>query len=168
MAVVSHSATAAVVKYHATLTLSALAPILAVLPFDPWWLLFVPMGLVIGWLARAGRMMNDKKSWRAIGHDLGISIMIGGAHAILAAMIIAVGHLGYLTGLAVSFGCAFSSVASVNTWFAWIQHHYMDDFSGPQRKAQLIAEAAEVLVHDLEQARIAKEAADKLKEDGQP
>ena len=107
------------------------APWLGYLPFDPWWLVFVPLGFLLGVMARAGRLIGEHKSWCDIRRDLGISLLISGANMLLAALIIQRFDLSYLPGLAVSFGCAFSGVGSVieatRLGFMWLFRHFVED-----------------------------------------
>ena len=140
----------AVAKHGATVALP-----LALLPFDPWWLVFVPLGLVLGWMARAGRMVGESRSWRDIGRDLSVSVLIGGANGLLAALVIWKFGLTYLPGLAVAFACAFGGVQSLETAVRWLRRHIVSDAETEGRKrqnAQIMA--AENKVSDL--ARIAQ------------
>ena len=145
------------------------APWLGYLPFDPWWLVFVPLGFLLGVMARAGRLIGEHKSWCDIRRDLGISLLISGANMLLAALIIQQSNLGYLPGLAVSFGCAFSGVGSVieatRLGFMWLFRHFVED-SGKEAEevqrllalASLEAERAEK--HRLTRVELRKERGD--------
>ena len=141
----------AVAKHGATVALP-----LALLPFDPWWLVFVPLGLVLGWMARAGRMVGESRSWRDIGRDLSVSVLIGGANGLLAALAIWKFGLTYLPGLAVAFVCAFGGVQSLDTAVRWGWRHFANDAAAEGRarqKAQVMM--AENKLSDLE--RIARQ-----------
>lgn len=124
-------------KQVPTATAAAMAiPSIATWPFDPWWLLFVPLGLALGWSARAGKMLGEKKSWGEIRHDLWVSLLIGGANALLAAVIIAQFHLQYLPGVAVAFVCAFGGVQTLQSAVEWARNHIINDAAAEGRRRE--------------------------------
>ena len=134
------SATQIAAKYAPALIAAPLAPSLAVLPFHPWWLVFVPLGIVLGWMARAARQVGQQQPLSYIFRDLIISVLVGGGNALLAALIINRLDLSYLAGMAVAFGCAFGGIASVDqiarfqrSW-AWLKRHLVDDIRHDEGK----------------------------------
>lgn len=109
---------------------------MAVLPFDVWWLVFFPLGMLLGWMARAGRMIGEEKSWAAIRRDLLVSLLIGGANGLIAALIIWRFDLEYLPGLAVIFVCVFGGVQTLETAVGWLKRHIMRDAEAEGRARQ--------------------------------
>ena len=118
---------------HTAKTVVAITiPFVTALPFDVWWLIFVPLGLTLGWLARAGRMVGDRRSWADIRRDMLVSFLIGGANGVIAALIIWRFDLTYLPGLAVAFVCAFGGVQSLDTGVLWGKRQ-VDKWTGNDR-----------------------------------
>lgn len=102
-------------------------PFVSDLPFDPWWAMFLPLGLALGWLARAGRMVGEHKPWLDIRRDLIVSLLISGANGLIAAIVIGKLDLPYLAGMGVSFVCAFSGVQSLDTAVSWAKRYVTRD-----------------------------------------
>jgi hypothetical protein len=144
-----------------------IVPLVAGQPFDLWWVLFVPLGLVLGWMARAGRMVNDSYAWPAIKKDLIVSILIGGANAVLAGLLIWWWNLAYLPGTGVAFACSFGGVSSINDAWLWARRHISDDAAGEARQEAQRHEALIALQHKRDLEALA-ERIDRLNEkDGQ-
>lgn len=57
-------------------------------------------GLIFGGMWRAGSLASEGKNWSVIGRDAFISLLIGGANAILTLAVIKVLDLGVLLGMA--------------------------------------------------------------------
>lgn len=102
-------------------------PFVSDLPFDPWWAVFLPLGIALGWLARAGRMVGDQRPWIDIRRDLIVSLLISGANGLIAALIIGRFDLPYLAGMGVSFVCSFSGVQSLDTAVSWAKRYLARD-----------------------------------------
>ena len=82
---------------------------------DPFFLLFVIIGLIIGWLARVGKMIHDQKPAVFIKRDLIVSLLIGAGNGLLALIIISTFGLSYIQGIGVAFLCAFAGVRTFET-----------------------------------------------------
>lgn len=110
---------------------SALGPPLLtpLLPFDPWWIVFVLSGLILGWMARVGRLVNSNSSWLEIRKDILVSLLIGGGNGLLATILIVSFGLNYLQGVGVAFLCAFAGVRSLETAVRWLMNKFIEDYS---------------------------------------
>lgn len=97
------------------------------LPFDILWIPFILFGLVLGWLARIGRMVSQNKSGEDMKRDLLVSVLIGGGNGLLATMIIASLGLTYLQGVCVAFLCAFAGVRTLDTATRWLFRKIKED-----------------------------------------
>lgn len=95
------------------------APILLIGPFDMWWLVFIPLGLLAGWLARAARMVERDETWGAVKRDLLVSMLAGASNGILAAMLIWLGSLNYLQGIGAACVCAFLGTGALERAVQW-------------------------------------------------
>lgn len=95
--------------------------------FDPWWLIVIPLGLVIGTMAQTGRMVRNRRTWDDIKNELIVSALVGGANALLAALVIASAGLNYLQGLVIAALCAFGGVRTIEAAFAWAFRHFTQD-----------------------------------------
>ena len=109
---------------------------IAASPVDWRLLIIIPLGLILGWMARAGRMVGDNKSWPEIRRDLLVSLLIGGANGLLAGLIIWWLKLSYLPGLAVAFMCAFGGVQSLETAFKWAMRQFVSDEADRRNEEQ--------------------------------
>jgi hypothetical protein len=109
---------------------TAAVPLATLMSFDEVWLMIVPLGLVIGWMARASRSVTDRKPWDDIRRDLIASILIGGAHGTMAAFIIWCGDLNYLQGLGVTAVVAFMGIGSLDMMVRWLMRKIIDDQQG--------------------------------------
>ena len=121
---------------------------------------FVPLGFLLGVMARAGRLIGEHKSWCDIRRDLGISLLISGANMLLAALIIQRFDLSYLPGLAVSFGCAFSGVGSVieatRLGFMWLFRHFVEDSGREAEEVQRLLALASLEAERAEKHRLTR------------
>lgn len=124
------------IKTGGAASVAFVMPALAQLPFDAWWLVFLPLGLMLGWSARAGKMLGENKPWTMIRRDLFVSLLIGGANALLAAVVIAQFHLAYLPGVAVAFVCAFGGVQTLQAAVDWGWRQFVNDAAAHGRKRQ--------------------------------
>lgn len=119
---------------NAAKTGSALIPPLAfstlALPFDPLWALFILAGLILGWMARIGRMVSHNNTWKDIRRDLLVSLLIGGGNGLLAIVIISTFTLSYLQGVGIAFICAFAGVRTLETAVKWLFRKFMEDAGG--------------------------------------
>lgn len=108
---------------------SALAvPILyQVLPFDILWIPFILLGLLLGWLARIGRMVGQNRSTEDMKRDMIVSLLIGGGNGLLATLIIASFGLTYLEGVGVAFLCAFAGVRTLENATRWLFKKIKED-----------------------------------------
>ena len=131
-------------RYAPSLVTAPVIPLIAGQPFDLWWAIFVPLGLVLGWMARAGRMVQDRRSWRDIRRDLLVNVLIGGANAVMAGLIIWWLKLPYLPGVGVSFGCAFGGVPTLYTAWSWGWKHFSADAAAGEQRQQAQREASEI------------------------
>lgn len=100
---------------------------IAASPVDWRLLIIIPLGLMLGWMARAGRMVGDNKPWPEIRRDLLVSLLIGGANGLLAGLVIWWLKLSYLPGLAVAFMCAFGGVQSLDQAVKWARRQIIND-----------------------------------------
>lgn len=107
--------------------LTAAVPLVTTMSLDEVWLVIVPLGLLIGWMARASRSVTDHKPWEDIRRDLMASALVGGAHGTMAAFIIWCGDLNYLQGLGVTIIVAFMGISSVDVAIKWILRKFLDD-----------------------------------------
>lgn len=124
------------IKTGGAASVAFVMPTLAQLPFDAWWLVFLPLGLVLGWSARAGKLLGENKPWAAIRRDLLVSVLIGGANALLAAVVIAQFHLAFLPGVAVAFVCAFGGVQTLQSAVDWGWKQFVNDAAAQGRRRQ--------------------------------
>lgn len=147
---VSHQAETA--KYGTGLIISYIAAS----PVDWRLLIIIPLGLMLGWMARAGRMVGDHKPWTEIRRDLLVSLLIGGANGLLAGLVIWWLKLSYLPGLAVAFVCAFGGVQSLDQAAKWARRQIINDEAERRQQAQL-ALSEEHLRNTLELTHLAKE-----------
>ncbi|CDO34034.1 hypothetical protein [Novosphingobium sp. KN65.2] len=102
--------------------------------FDPWWLIIIPLGLVIGTMAQAGRMVRDRRTWEDIKNELLVSLLVGGANALLASVIIFTCNMNYLQGLVVAALCAFGGVNTVDKAVDWAYRHLLNDALARKRE----------------------------------
>lgn len=107
--------------------------ILATMPFDPWWAIFILFGLFLGWMARVGRMVGQHKRWVEIRLDLLVSVLVGGGNGLLATIIIFGFGLNYLQGVGVAFICAFAGVRTLEMAVRWAFRKFMEDASGSSK-----------------------------------
>lgn len=96
-----------------------LVPMLTIVPFDLWWLLFVPLGLMAGWLARAARLVERQRPWGEVRRDLIVSVLAGASNGIVAALLIWLGELNYLQGIGVACVCAFLGTGTLERAARW-------------------------------------------------
>lgn len=99
------------------------------LPIDVLWIFFIMLGLILGWMARIGRMVEQRKEWIDIRHDLLVSLLIGGGNGLLATIIIFWFGLNYLQGVGVAFLCAFLGVRTLETAARWMLNKFLEDLS---------------------------------------
>lgn len=100
---------------------------LSSLSIDLTWTLFIIIGLTIGWMARIGRMVEEKKNWSDIRQDIIVSLLIGGGNGLLATIIIFAFGLNYLQGVGVAFLCAFAGIKTLDTAVKWLFRKFMED-----------------------------------------
>lgn len=115
--------------------------------FDPLWLIIIPMGMLIGTLAQAGRMLKAKRTWGDIKQEMIVSAFVGGANALLASLIIWTFELNYLQGLVAATLCAFGGVGTIERAFEWAYLHFVNDAARMGRKRQ---EAQKMLLENTE------------------
>jgi hypothetical protein len=139
----------------------------AVVPFDPWWALLIPSGLIVGMLARAGRMVGENRASDEIWRDLVVSLLIGGANAVLAALLIHSFGLDYLKGLAVSVLCGFGGVKSIESAARWAQRHVREDLGEARQEVQR-ERSLDALQREADLKRLAKRLDDKIEEGKAP
>lgn len=125
----------AAARYGPSIAAIPIIPLVVGQPFDLWWAIFVPLGLLLGWMARAGRMVQDRRSWADIRRDLLVNVLIGGANAVMAGLIIWYLHLAYLPGVGVAFGCAFGGVPTLYTMWTWGWRHFSADAAAAEKIA---------------------------------
>lgn len=101
--------------------------VLGSLPIDLTWALFIFFGLTIGWMARIGRMVEQKKSWVEIRQDLLVSLLIGGGNGLLATIIIFMLGLTYLQGVGVAFLCAFAGLKTIDAGVKWLFRKFLEE-----------------------------------------
>lgn len=155
---VSHQAETA--KYGTGLIISYIAAS----PVDWRLLIVIPLGLMLGWMARAGRMVGDNKPWSDIRRDLIVSLLIGGANGLLAGLVIWWLNLSYLPGLAVAFVCAFGGVQSLDQAAKWARRQIINDEAERRERAQLVI-SEEHVRRERELTRLAREVERKSEDD---
>lgn len=137
---------------------------IAASPVDWRLLIIIPLGLILGWMARAGRMVGDNKSWPEIRRDLVVSLLIGGANGLLAGLVIWWLKLSYLPGLAVAFMCAFGGVQSLDQAVKWARRQIINDEAERRQQEQLLR-SEEYLRDKLELQSLAREVERKGEDD---
>lgn len=120
------SASTAVGK-GAIITAAAITPYWAHMPFDMWWALFVPVGLMLGWGGRVAKLVQQRQPWSEIKRDLIVSALAGGLNALLASAIIVWFRLDYLGGVFCAALCGFEGVRAIETAVDWIRRHVIND-----------------------------------------
>lgn len=106
---------------------SVLVPLMMTTPFDWWWAIFVPFGLMLGWMARAGRLLGENKTWPEIKKDFMVSVLIGGGNGILTALVIWWLALNYIQGVAIAFLFAFAGVGTLEAAVRWVFKKILED-----------------------------------------
>lgn len=106
---------------------SVLVPLMMTTPFDWWWAIFVPFGLMLGWMARAGRLLGENKSWPEIKKDFLVSVLIGGGNGILTALVIWWLALNYIQGVSIAFLFAFAGVGTLEAALRWVFKKILED-----------------------------------------
>lgn len=138
---------------------------IAASPVDWRLLIVIPLGLMLGWMARAGRMVGDNKPWSEIRRDLTVSLLIGGANGLLAALVIWWLKLSYLPGLAVAFMCAFGGVQSLDQARKWATRQIINDETDRRQQEQL-RRSEQYLRDKLDLQALAREVERKDEENG--
>lgn len=120
-----------ILQAKAVKTGTALAPplIFSALPIDFVWVTFILLGMILGWLARAGRMISQEHSWYDIKRDMLVSLLIGGGNGLLATIIIFWLGLNYLQGVGVAFICAFFGVKTLEAVGKWILRKFLEEIN---------------------------------------
>lgn len=95
---------------------------------DPVWIILVGVGLIFGWMARVGQMVQKHDSFESIRRDVIVSLLIGGGNGLLATIIIFGFGLNYLQGVGVAFLCAFAGVRALDNALKWVIKKLMEDF----------------------------------------
>ena len=95
---------------------------------DPIWFAIIGVGLLFGWLARVGQMVQKHDSAESIKRDIVVSLLIGGGNGLLATIIIFSLGLNYLQGVGVAFLCAFAGVRALDSALKWVIKKLMEDF----------------------------------------
>lgn len=85
---------------------SVTVPMLALLPFDVWWLPVIGVGLLFGTLMRVAGMVDAQKQAREIRRYMLASLLAGGGNGIIAAALIWALGVDMLQGLVVAFAVA--------------------------------------------------------------
>lgn len=80
---------------------------------DPIIFIFILIGLIIGSMARIGKLVDDEQTTKAIKKDLFVSLLISLGNGTLALIIITTLGLTYLQGLGVAFVCAFAGLRTI-------------------------------------------------------
>lgn len=83
--------------------------------FDLTWITLIALGLFMGWLARVARLVHENQGWTTIRKDILVSLLIGGANGLLAAIIISYFSLTYMQGVGVAFVVAFAGLKTLDS-----------------------------------------------------
>lgn len=92
------------------------------------WIVLIIFGLILGWLARLGRLVQDRASAEKIKRDIEVSLLIGGGNGLLATIIIFGLGLNYIQGVGVAFICAFAGIKTLDTAVKWLISKLMEDY----------------------------------------
>jgi hypothetical protein len=87
--------------------------------------LVIAAGLVVGVMARTAQMIEKRKTLQDIKQDLLVSCLVGGANAILAAMIIWQWDLHYLQAIVVAALCSYGGVRTIDAAWKWAHTNYV-------------------------------------------
>lgn len=93
------------------------------------WIVLIIFGLILGWLARLGRLVQDRASADRIKRDLVVSLLIGGGNGLLATIIIFGLGLNYVQGVGVAFICAFAGIRTLDTAVKWLINKLVEDYN---------------------------------------
>lgn len=93
----------------------AVAGTVSALPLDLTWILLILLGMSAGWLARVARMVQNDRKWPDIKKDILVSLLIGGANGLFAAILISYWTLTYIQGVGVAFIVAFAGLKTLDT-----------------------------------------------------
>ncbi len=103
----------------------------------------IAFGLVTGWLAIIGVMVEQQRPFRDIRRAFVVSLLIGGGGALFAAFAVRKLHLDPLGAAIIAFGIAFGGVRTIKTLagllmqaFEWVVGSLIDDAAKMGRKRQ--------------------------------
>lgn len=144
----------------AVMIAAAVTPAVAKMPFDMWWLLFVPVGLMLGWSGRVAKLVQRRADWAEIKRDLIVSLLAGGLNALLASALIIWLKLDYVGGVFCAALCGFEGVRAFETAIEWARNHLINDAAVlAQRRQEAQLMSAENAERDLE--RMARKISEK-------